>query len=146
MTRRSPGFTLIELLLVLIVIGVLAAVAIPNYSAYVTRSRIDEAMGLLGPAKLALGEACTGNYLAGADHAKLGLPPASSYATAQSVNSIAAEGVSATTAKITVNFKAFGDVKLNDTLVLSGACSPMAIAWDVDASTTIPQKYRNNLR
>lgn len=45
--KRDSGFTLIELMIVIAVIGILAAIAIPNYSEYVTRSRISEAVSAL---------------------------------------------------------------------------------------------------
>ena len=41
--RSNRGFTLIEVLIVVVIIGILAAIAIPNYSEYVTRSRVPEA-------------------------------------------------------------------------------------------------------
>jgi|SRR5882724_3726571 len=42
MPRRS-GFTLIEVMITIAIIAILAAIALPNYSAYITRSKITEA-------------------------------------------------------------------------------------------------------
>lgn len=50
--KRSQGFTLIELMIVVAVIGILMAIAIPNYNDYITRSRISEAVGTLSDVKV----------------------------------------------------------------------------------------------
>ncbi|NRB37487.1 MAG: pilin [Pseudomonadales bacterium] len=49
--HRPHGFTLIELMVVVAVIGLLAAVAVPAYTDYIIRSKIIEAIVLTGPCK-----------------------------------------------------------------------------------------------
>ncbi len=55
--RSSKGFTLIELMIVVAIIGILAAIAIPAYQDYIARAQAGEAMQLLGGAKTPLAEA-----------------------------------------------------------------------------------------
>jgi len=54
--QMQKGFTLIELMIVVAIIGILAAIAIPQYQNYIARSQFSEAHTLLGGARTAVQE------------------------------------------------------------------------------------------
>jgi type IV pilus assembly protein PilA len=56
MTRIQQGFTLIELMIVVAIIGILAAIAIPAYQDYTIRAQVSEGMNLAAAAKAAVAE------------------------------------------------------------------------------------------
>ena len=56
MTKLQKGFTLIELMIVVAIIGILAAIAIPAYQDYTIRAQVTEGMNLAAAAKAAVAE------------------------------------------------------------------------------------------
>ena len=79
MKRLNSGFTLIELMIVVAIIGILAAVAIPQYQNYVARAQVAEGLSVASSIKIAVAEYYNTNgiYPNGSDaparHQQLGI-------------------------------------------------------------------------
>ena len=79
MKRVQQGFTLIELMIVVAIIGILAAVAIPAYQDYTVKAKVSEAVSVSSQARTALALAFNeGTLGASTDNTPLGLTAVSS--------------------------------------------------------------------
>jgi len=65
MRKIQQGFTLIELMIVVAIVGILAAIAIPAYQDYTTRAKVTEGLSLANAAKILVEDTFTSGGLTG---------------------------------------------------------------------------------
>lgn len=135
--RQSSGFTLIELMIVVAIIAILAAIAVPAYQNYLIRAQVSEGMSLAEGAETAVWDyvASTGRYPSG--NLSAGLP------TAISINGNYVSQVKVTNGQIAASF---ARPKTNPAissyqLLLSPVTSAGSISWNCSTQTTIPSQY-----
>lgn len=117
--RKTKGFTLIELMIVIAILGILLAIAIPAYQDFTVRSRITEGLSLATSPKVAVVEHfhATGGSLP-SDNTAAGLPGPSTYQT-EYVESIEVGTPSNGDITITLDNSATGIPELGSNNVLS---------------------------
>jgi len=135
MKALQKGFTLIELMIVVAIIGILAAVAIPAYQDYTVRAKIQEAVNLSNPHRTALGIACSEGALITANHVTdLGLADPTSY-SGKYTTSIEAYGDTTTSGTVVLTMKQIGNaVNAGQTITYTGTCGPGGMTWGVTGS------------
>jgi type IV pilus assembly protein PilA len=84
--RKQSGFTLIELMIVVAIVGILAAIAIPAYRDYTIRSKVSECAATLGACKTSITEFNDTNAALPVDNTEAGCSTtASQYCTGMAV-------------------------------------------------------------
>ena len=153
MKRIQKGFTLIELMIVVAIIGILAAVAIPAYQDYVIKAKLSKVQSTLDPVKLALamyyqengsfpaGTIDTGTAPAtGNVWSSIGLTAVPTLPTEVSLLAVDGTVGSGTSVTLTLTIGA-GKIKattIDGLLVeITGTASGTAVTWSCTSGTTV---------
>ena len=128
--KRSlqKGFTLIELMIVVAIIGILAAVALPAYQDYTKRARVSEALSLMSGAKASVTEYYSTNNTWPGGNASAGL------AAKASISGGSVSSVEVTGSKITAVLRT--NVENGKKVVLKGTSTAGGVTWSCKAAVS----------
>jgi type IV pilus assembly protein PilA len=139
MKNAQQGFTLIELMIVVAIIGILAAIAIPAYQDYTIRAKVTEALNVAAAGKTALSEHYLAQGTMPADPTTAGIDTT---ATTQYVASLDYTQTSTNVGfiEITLAGTIGGDAN-GDTIRLTGTGSSSSVKWSC-TDGNLDNKYR----
>ena len=145
-TRKQQGFTLIELMIVVAIIGILAAIALPAYQDYVARSQMSEAMTLASGARTAVIEVYDQTGAFPTTNAAAGLSSAGSITgTYVAQVAVGAAGIIVATMKDTATSDIAAGISTT-TLTLTPEDEGGSISWTCTSTAQnkfLPQACRN---
>ena len=136
--NAQKGFTLIELMIVVAIIGILAAVALPAYQDYTKRTHVAEGLTLAGGAKASVTEYSLSQGKYPSNNASAGL------ATADAIKGNAVKSVGVANGKITITYN--DKVTNNATLELSPITGAGGVQWICKRGTLIATYRPSNCR
>lgn len=128
----QKGFTLIELMIVVAIIGILAAIAIPAYQDYTIRSQVTEGLNLAGAAKAAVAESYAQSGVWPANNTVAGLD-APANITGKYVTSV---GVTGGVITITYGKQANNNINGSTLIITPGTSPNFDVAWVCGDHTT----------
>ncbi|AZT85882.1 pilin [Marinobacter sp. NP-4(2019)] len=141
MNQAQKGFTLIELMIVVAIIGILAAVAIPAYQDYTIRAKVTEAMSIASQAKTAVSEYYVSQGSMPADAAAAGLSATGTDYETAVVDAMTYGRTSADVGVVTVAVEDLGgDTAAGQNFTLTGTGDSTGVEW-VCAAGTLASKY-----
>jgi len=139
--KRQSGFTLIEVMIVLAIIGILAALAVPTYHHYVVRAKVTEVFAIAGPIRLAIGVHYSDGNMMPADLGIIGLGSATVVAGFSSHVGAFAYSGTASVATLTFTLNDIGGDTLGKTMIFQGTGTGSGITtWDC-SSGTLDSRY-----
>jgi type IV pilus assembly protein PilA len=144
MKQVQQGFTLIELMIVVAIIGILAAIALPAYQDYTVRAKVQEGTSLSAPVRTAIGIACSeGTTFASADNNAFDLPAPSDYANASDMVSLVTVGSGgASQATVTIEYAgASAPTQISGgEVIYTGDCYSTGMQWSITGNG-VADKY-----